>query len=239
MTSIGFEGCFSNLEDASLMFGDLNTKDIADLESVTNHIKKDEVVPTKVQTPMKATSFDPTKHMSSTNLVMSPRQRAALITASTNNKLRSPPLQATPSSATKRSVAPKTLTPKSSTEDVTDFRWTKQEVTIFHSTIAMAQKPVVDNKHELIPEVLYELQRKIPTKTATALKSFHSSMYLMTKILMRTYGFLDDKVVYNKRKKLSLRLTPKDKATKSFVNQLGLNPNWELVLKSTKTVRIC
>ena len=44
-------------------------------------------------------------------------------------------------------------------------------------------------------------------------------------------------MVYNKKKKLSLRLTPKDKATKNFVNQSGLNPNWELVLKSTKTVK--
>eukprot|EP00938_MAST-03A_sp_MAST-3A-sp1_P000274 g274.t1 len=240
MTSLGFEACFSNLDDASLMFGDLNTKDISDLDCVTNQIKKDEGPPTKVQTPMKATSFDPTKHMSSTtNLVMSPRQRAALMTASTSNNLPPPPPRSAPSSATKRQVIPKTSTPKSSRirQDVTDFRWTKEEVTIFRSTIAMSGKSVVDDKHELIPEVLSELQRKIPSKTATALKSFHSSMYLMTKILMRTYGFLDDKVVYNKKKKLSLRLTPKDKATKNFVNQSGLNPNWELVLKSTKTVK--
>ena len=102
MTSLGFDACFSNLDDASLMFGDLNTKDISDLDCVTNQIKKDEAPPSKVQTPMKATSFDPTKHMSSTtNSVMSPRQRAALMTAGSSNNLPPPPPRTAPSPVTK------------------------------------------------------------------------------------------------------------------------------------------
>lgn len=246
MTSLGFDGCFSNMDDVSFMIGDFNTMDMQVLDNVTQQTKNSgsNAIP-KVQTPMKATSFDPSRHMSSSsNMAMSPRQRAALMTSQLNTSTTTkkttnknvthvtPPSRPAPTiqQQTLALSRPKQIDPPS------HVLWNKREVDMFLGTLSSAKKPVVDNRNQLLPEVLAQLEKNIPSKSAYVLQCFHVKMFGMTKMLMRTYGLVDENVVYDSKKKLQLRLTPKDSKTSGYVTHLGLNPNLELVLKSTKSV---